>query len=85
MKNLPTFRQFRVQPVDRPDGPPDKLAIVDPQVDIRKTIPARMDKTPVIQAMEYLASIGITIHAVAPAIRQQEWRLLSRDFETPLR
>lgn len=79
------YRQFRVQPVDRSDGQPTRLAIMDPRVDVRKTIPVCPNKTPVVQAMDYLESIGIVIHAVAPAIRQQDWRLLTLDESTPLK
>lgn len=80
---MKTYRQFMVSVIPRNGTAPCRVLITDPGSDVRKSIAT--DAQPAIgYAVHYLESIGIQIHGLARAIREQDVRLLS-ESDQPLR
>ena len=62
-----------------------RITIVDPMVDVKKTISIPEGKHPITHASQYLESIGFHIIGHAYAIRMEDIRILSDSMGLPLK
>ena len=76
------YRQFAIRLL--PDHSPTRLIIHDPLADVKKEIPHDRARNELIEAADYLSTIGITIDGIAGAARRRDVRLLTLSKE-PLR
>lgn len=79
---MKTYRQFAVRVL--PEDNPTRLIIHDPRSDVKKEIKHDPYLNEIMEAADYLSTIGIHIDAIAPANRRRDIRLLTTS-EEPLR